>query len=220
MTERKPPSMSYASWIDLQIADAEKRGVFDNLPGAGKPLPGRGSGDYAQAWLRDYLRREGIPAEELLPPPLRLRRQAELLAGAVPLLRSEREVRHEVRELRRIMDWRRISLGPPIHVPLVDEEQMAGRWRDTHPAGPAAPPAPRPPAPAAAALAGAGHRPRRRWWRGRRGLPRGCVPAAAPGSAAPGPADPRPRRPGLRAPGRARSVQAHRGCAGNRAGRG
>ena len=38
MTERKPQSMSFKSWIDQQIADAEKRGVFDNLPGAGKPL--------------------------------------------------------------------------------------------------------------------------------------------------------------------------------------
>src|ERR671924_901972 len=55
MTERKPPETSFTSWVDQQIAEAEKRGAFDNLPGAGKPIPRRGGTD---AWLRDYLRRE------------------------------------------------------------------------------------------------------------------------------------------------------------------
>ena len=34
MTERKPRQQSFTSWIDQQIADAENRGVFENLPGA------------------------------------------------------------------------------------------------------------------------------------------------------------------------------------------
>ena len=41
MTERKPPGMSFTSWIDQQINEATERGLFDNLPGAGKPLPDR-----------------------------------------------------------------------------------------------------------------------------------------------------------------------------------
>ena len=40
MTRRKPPGLSYRSWVDEQIRDAERRGAFDNLPGKGKPLPG------------------------------------------------------------------------------------------------------------------------------------------------------------------------------------
>ena len=78
MTERKPPQTGFTSWIDQQVADAERRGVFDDLPGAGKPLklrPGAPDGDYGQAWLRDYAGREGVPAEEMLPAPLRLRRE-------------------------------------------------------------------------------------------------------------------------------------------------
>ena len=61
MTERKPPGISFTSWIDRQINEAAKRGAFDNLPGAGKPLPKRE--DDGEAWLREYLRREGVSAE-------------------------------------------------------------------------------------------------------------------------------------------------------------
>lgn len=32
---------SWESWIDEAIRDAQERGEFDNLPGAGKPLPDR-----------------------------------------------------------------------------------------------------------------------------------------------------------------------------------
>ncbi|HUA42024.1 MAG TPA: DUF1992 domain-containing protein, partial [Streptosporangiaceae bacterium] len=39
MTERKPHDVTFRSWIDQQISEAEERGAFDNLPGAGKPLP-------------------------------------------------------------------------------------------------------------------------------------------------------------------------------------
>src|SRR5258708_15230326 len=91
MTERKPPQMSYRSWIDQQIEDAERRGLFDDLPGAGKPLnikPGAADGDYGQAWLRDYAHREGVTPEEMLPTPLRLRREIERLAGCAGEFRS------------------------------------------------------------------------------------------------------------------------------------
>ena len=132
MTERKPPEMTFTSWIDQQIIEAEKRGVFDNLPGTGKPLPAREEADYGQAWLRDYLRREGVPTEELLPTPLRLRKETERLSAGPQSLRSEQEVRDAVGELnQRIMDWRRTSAGgPPIFVPLVNEENIVTRWRD------------------------------------------------------------------------------------------
>src|ERR1700735_310073 len=83
MTERKPPEITFTSWIDQQINEAAERGAFDNLPGAGKPLPKR-TEDAAQAWLRDYLRRENVPAEDLLPTPLRLRKQVPRRGGTGP----------------------------------------------------------------------------------------------------------------------------------------
>jgi hypothetical protein len=127
--------MSFTSWIDQQIETARERGAFDNLPGAGKPLPGRNEQDDGQAWIRDYARREGVSAEEMLPTPLRLRKQAARLAEAVTDLGSEREVRDAVAELnKQIIEWRRIPLGPAIFVPLVDSDAMLAKWRAAHPA--------------------------------------------------------------------------------------
>jgi Domain of unknown function (DUF1992) len=161
MTERKPPDMSFRSWIDQQIDEAAERGAFADLPGAGKPLPGQGDEDAAQAWLREYVRREGVPPEEFLPVPLKLRRERERLAEAAPRLPSEQSVREAAAELNeRITQWRRIPLGPPIFVPLADAEELAGRWRAAQPLGPPATAGARDPEP--------GGR-RRRWRRGRPG---------------------------------------------------
>jgi len=141
MTERKPRQQSFPSWIDQQIADAEQRGVFDNLPGSGKPLNLKpaGDGDYGQAWMRDYARREGVSPEEFLPTPLKLRREIEQLAETVGEMRSEAEVRETFGDLnRRIVEWRRIPVGPPIHVRLVNTDEMVERWRAARAAKPAA----------------------------------------------------------------------------------
>ena len=132
MTERKPRQQSFTSWIDQQIADAENRGVFDNLPGAGKPLNIKptGDGDFGQAWIRDYARREGVTPEEFLPTPLKLRREIEQLTEIAGEMRSEAEVRETFGDLnRRIIEWRRIPVGPPIHVRLVNTDEMVARWR-------------------------------------------------------------------------------------------
>ena len=172
MTERKPADMSFTSWIDQQIAEATERGAFDNLPGAGKPIPHHGDEDAAAAWLRGYLRREGVSAEALLPAPLRLRKAVDRLAAEVAGMRSEQEVRDAVGELNhQIREWRRIPVGPPIFVPLVDEDAMVSRWRATRaaaasPAGNAAPqPADRQAPPARPGRAG--------WWRRRAARRRG-----------------------------------------------
>jgi Domain of unknown function (DUF1992) len=131
MTERKPPGTSFTSWIDQQIGEAQERGEFDNLPGAGKPLPRRSGADDGLTWVRELLRREGLPTDELLPTPLKLRKQSERLAESVQDLSSEQEVRDVVAELnRQIVEWRRIPHGPPIFVRLIDADAMVSRWRD------------------------------------------------------------------------------------------
>ncbi len=189
MTERKPPQTGFTSWIDQQVADAERRGLFDGLPGTGKPLnlrPGAPDGDYGQAWLRDYARREGVPAEEMLPTPLRLRREIERLAETAGEFRSEAEVREAAADLnRRIVEWRRIPLGPPVHVRLVNADDLVARWR-------------------AAAAGPRGRRPR-----GPRRAPACRVPRGA-AAAAPPPAlvAPRPASLTFVLPG-ARAVAAH-----------
>ena len=170
MTERKPREISFASWVDQQVSEAAERGAFDNLPGAGKPISRRGGTD---AWLQDYLRREGVSADELLPTPLRLRKEVERLAGTVQDLNSEDEVREVVKGLnRRIAEWRRIPDGPPVYLRLVDEEAMVARWRDARRAPPSPAPAARPPPDPP---------PRSRWWRRRRPLrPASRAPRRSP----------------------------------------
>jgi hypothetical protein len=164
MTDRKPAEMTFTSWIDKQIAEATERGAFDNLPGAGKPIPHHGDEDAAAAWLREYLRKEGVSAEALLPPPLRLRKAIDRLAHAVPAMASEQDVRDAVAELNHgIQAWRRIPVGPPIFVPLVDEEAMVSRWRTAQPRP--ASPSPVPPDQPAETAAPAARWPRGRWRR-------------------------------------------------------
>jgi len=159
MTERKPADMSFTSWIDQQINQAADAGAFDNLPGAGKPLPKRDEADAGQAWLRAYLRREGVSTEEMLPTPLRLRKESERLAENVPAMRSEQEVREAVTALnQQISHSRRFPLDSPIFVPLVNEEAMVARWRESRPAARAG-------SAAVADKSGAGSLGRRsRWW--------------------------------------------------------
>jgi hypothetical protein len=164
MTDRKPPGMTFRSWVDQQVADAEERGVFRDLPGAGKPLDLSGDGDFTDRWLRDYVRREGASFEDALPPPLRLRRESERLAQEAGQFPSEAAVRAAAADLnRRIMAWRRIPVGPPVYVKLADAGALAAAWRDARAgrlrlAGDAG----------EAQAAGARRRRRRRWT----GLPR------------------------------------------------
>jgi Domain of unknown function (DUF1992) len=162
MTERKPPGMNFTSWIDQQIQEAQDRGAFDDLPGAGKPLPRRPDDD-GLGWIREKLEREGVPADELLPPPLKLRKERARLVAAVQDFGSEQEVRDAVSDLnRRIAEWRRIPVGPPVFVPLLDCDEMISRWRAANPM--AARPASRPDTPAETTA-----RPTRRPWRRKTG---------------------------------------------------
>ena len=158
--------MSFPTWIDQQIADAEQRGVFDALPGKGKPLNLKPTGgDYGDAWVRDYARREGVQPDEFLPTPLRLRREMERLAETAGEFRSEAEIREAAADLnRRIVEWRRIPLGPPIHVRLVNADDLVARWRAARAASAAADREART-ASHGAQPAGPSRPRRQRWWR-------------------------------------------------------
>jgi Domain of unknown function (DUF1992) len=130
MTERKPSGMSFESWVDKQIREAIERGEFDNLPGAGKPLPGLGEPDDELWWLKGYLRRERLPTEALLPMSLQLRKEIERLPDTVRPLPSEQRVRDVVAELNeRIAQWLRAPSGPQVQVRLVNVDRVVEHWR-------------------------------------------------------------------------------------------
>lgn len=130
MTERKPPDITFETWIDRQIRTARERGDFDDLPGAGKPLPRRDGEDGEMWWIRNHLQREGLPTDALLPTPLQLRREIERLPQTFGDLHSEQAVRDQVDELNvRIMAWLRAPHGPQIPVAPVNADEVVERWR-------------------------------------------------------------------------------------------
>ena len=116
--------------MDRQIREAQERGEFDDLPGKGKPLRGLDGPHDDLWWVRDYIRREGLPAEALLPESLQLRKQLERLGETVAELPSERAVREHVDELnRQIRRARVVPSGPPVVLPLADPDGAVVRWR-------------------------------------------------------------------------------------------
>jgi hypothetical protein len=124
------PQSRYESLIDQQIRIAQERGDFDDLPGMGKPLPGRGTPDDDLWWLKGYVRREGLSTETMLPTSLRLAKQLERLPETVRKLGSEQAVREAVAELnRQIEEHLRAPSGP--HVPLrpADPDAVVAQWR-------------------------------------------------------------------------------------------
>ncbi|MET8566999.1 DUF1992 domain-containing protein [Streptomyces sp. NPDC004783] len=130
MTERKPPGVEFESWVDKQIRDAEARGEFDRLPGAGKPLPGDVDSTYdEQWWIKRKLAREGV---SVLPPTLALRKEAEDALEAAANAPSERAARRIVEEINvRIRDVMfKPPPGPPLGLKPYDVEEVVRRWRE------------------------------------------------------------------------------------------
>lgn len=150
MTDPVTPGR-YESVVDKQIRAAQERGEFENLRGAGKPIPGAGAPPDELWWVKGLIAREGLPTEPLLPLPVRLRKEVDRLPATLAELRSEAAVRAVLTELNgRIVAWIRTPSGPPVLLGPVDVEETVARWRWTRPG-----PSPAAPAPSAS----------RRWWR-------------------------------------------------------
>lgn len=131
MTERKPPGISFESWADRQIREAEARGEFADLPGAGKPLPGIDQPYDEQWWVREKMEREDL---SFLPPSLALRKEAEDALRAAGRARTEAEARRVVTEINeRIREAIRCPPeGPPVNLAPFDVELVVGEWRRKH----------------------------------------------------------------------------------------
>lgn len=128
MTERKPPGVRFETWIDKQIREARERGDFDNLPGAGKPIPDLETRDELW-WVKDKLRRENI---SYLPPTLVLRKEIEDARKQALAADTEAEVRRLLGETNdKIVDATRKPLsGPPLNLTPIDVERFVERWRE------------------------------------------------------------------------------------------
>jgi Domain of unknown function (DUF1992) len=119
----------YESRIDRQIREAQERGDFDNLPGAGKPLPDRGELYDEEWWLKDLVRREKLSG--LAPTSLRLRKEVEDLAARLAAEWDEAVVRQIVADLNERIERARRGLvdGPPVAIAVLDVEAVVQAWR-------------------------------------------------------------------------------------------
>jgi Domain of unknown function (DUF1992) len=162
MTTRKPADMSFPDWIERQIRDAEAQGAFENLPGAGKPIPHLGRPQNDMDWIVSKLRSEDVDIVSVLPPALALAKEVELLPQRLRALSSEARVRGVVDDLNARIRHALLQpqVGPPMRVRPVDVEQAVGAWQADREA--AARSAPMRPTPAPAPVP-----PRRRWFRRR-----------------------------------------------------
>src|SRR5579875_1255918 len=118
----------YESWIDRQIREAQERGAFDNLPGAGKPIEGLDDPD-PDWWAKRLIEREQLTLP--LPTSLALRKEVEELRDTLRGESDEGSVRAVVADLNaRIVTARRRAVsGPPVFVRSVDVEDAVRQWR-------------------------------------------------------------------------------------------
>ncbi|GAA4707261.1 DUF1992 domain-containing protein [Nocardioides conyzicola] len=140
-----------STWVDLQIRQAQERGAFDNLAGAGKPIEGLGGEHDPDWWVKKLVERERIV---VLPPSVTLRKEDAELDGRLDKLNVEKDVRREVEDFNERVIKARYSLpaGPPLVTMPRDVDATVAAWQERRAArrvprsAPAAPP------------------PKRHWW--------------------------------------------------------
>jgi hypothetical protein len=130
MGDRKPSGQSIGSWIEAQISAAMQEGAFDNLPGAGKPLPHSGQGYDPDQWVRQLMQREGA---HMTPPSLELRRKVERELAAINSIDDEAIVRDRIAALNvEIAKFNATAVeGPPTNLATFDIDHVVARWRQS-----------------------------------------------------------------------------------------
>lgn len=122
----------WESSVERQIREAQERGDFDNLPGAGKPLDLSDSGD-PDWWVKRFAAREQLDLAGALPGALGLRREASGYPESLVDVRREADVREILEDFnqRVLADRLRPAVGnlPPLIAGTVDIEEMLARWR-------------------------------------------------------------------------------------------
>jgi len=131
MTKRKPPGLSWESWIDNQICGAEERGAFANRPGAGKPIPDLDKPFDEMWWVKAKLRREGL---SYMLPSVALRKDAHDALEAASRAKSEAEVRQLIDDVnQKVREANRRGIpGPSLMLMPFDVEQVVRDWREQH----------------------------------------------------------------------------------------
>lgn len=119
----------FESWIDRQVREAMERGEFDNLPGAGRPIPGLDGRHDEHWWIRSKLEKEDLRGA--LPTSLSLRREREEIQRTLADVRREEDAREIVEHLNdRIRDShaRRVE-GPLLFIRTLNVDETIAEWQ-------------------------------------------------------------------------------------------
>ncbi|WP_243074390.1 DUF1992 domain-containing protein [Microbacterium sp. SS28] len=139
---RNPTAADRAAFVETAIQQAIRRGDFDDLPGAGKPIEGLGQGHDPDWWIRRKIETEQLTG--LGPPALMLRVEHAELESTLDALAREGDVREHLEDFnRRVVEARRQLLGgPPVVTPTRDVEAELAAWHARRVARAAAAPPP------------------------------------------------------------------------------
>lgn len=118
----------FETWLDKQIREAEERGAFDDLPGAGKPIPDIDAPHDEMWWVKSLMKREGVG---VTPPAIALRRKIDDILEHLGDIPSEDAMRDVVADLNAHAAElrRRPHSGPAVPLPSLDVEDVVARWR-------------------------------------------------------------------------------------------
>jgi len=136
-----------AAFVETAIQLAIRRGEFDDLPGAGKPLEGLGEHHDPDWWIRRKIERENLTG--LGPPAILLRTEDRELNDQLDLIGRESDVREVLEDFnRRVIEARRqLQGGPPVVTSPRDVDAEVAAWRERRAARSAAAPPPDEPPP-------------------------------------------------------------------------
>jgi hypothetical protein len=128
MTERKPPGVSWDTWIEQLIGTAREEAALEDLPGAGKPIADLDKPYDPDWWVKQLVRREQV---SMLPSSLELLRKVESTVASIWRLSSEPEVRTRVTALNAEIAKvnTRATEGPPTRLAPLDIEAFVAEWR-------------------------------------------------------------------------------------------
>jgi hypothetical protein len=118
-----------AHFVEIAIQQSMRRGDFDNLPGAGKPLADLAHND-PDWWIKRKLQRENITG--LGPPALTLRTEDAQLDARLDSCHTLQAVREVLDDFNaRVIEARRqLQGGPPVVTPVRDVDEEIRRWGD------------------------------------------------------------------------------------------